>query len=66
MGNIYSPYFFRPQDAPRYIPAMLLMMSFSVLSICTCIIMKTVLRRGNKELLNEEEETGVKAILYPL
>lgn len=66
MGNIYSPYFFRPQDAPRYIPAMLLMMAFSVLSIVTCIVMKTVLRKANKQLLKEEQETGVKATLYPL
>ncbi|KAH7126632.1 major facilitator superfamily domain-containing protein [Dendryphion nanum] len=66
MGNIYSPYFFRPQDAPRYIPAMLLMMGFSVLSIVTCMFMKTVLRRANQRLLKEEEDTGVHAILYPL
>lgn len=66
MGNIYSPYFFRPQDAPRYIPAMLLMMGFSILSICTCIFMKTSLSRANKKLLKQEEETGVKATLFPL
>ncbi|KAF2622144.1 MFS general substrate transporter [Macroventuria anomochaeta] len=66
MGNIYSPYFFRPQDAPRYIPAMLLMMGFSIVSICTCIFMKTSLRRANRKLLKQEEETGIKATLFPL
>ena len=34
MGNIYSPYFFRPQDAPRYILAMILMMAFTFGSDC--------------------------------
>ncbi|KAF2248079.1 MFS general substrate transporter [Trematosphaeria pertusa] len=53
-------------DAPRYILAMLLMMAFSAISICTCIYMKTVLRRANKKLLREGEETGIKASLYPL
>ncbi|KAH7069781.1 major facilitator superfamily domain-containing protein [Paraphoma chrysanthemicola] len=66
MGNIYSPYFFRPQDAPRYIPAMLLMMGFSILSVVTCIVMKGNLRRANKKLLEQEETTGVKVSLYPL
>ncbi|KAF2011513.1 MFS general substrate transporter [Aaosphaeria arxii CBS 175.79] len=66
MGNIYSPYFFRPQDAPRYIPAMLLMMSFSIISIVTCMVMKTLLRKANNNLLKKEEETGIKAVLYPL
>ncbi|KAH7345809.1 major facilitator superfamily domain-containing protein [Pyrenochaeta sp. MPI-SDFR-AT-0127] len=66
MGNIYSPYFFRPQDAPRYVPAMLLMMAFSILSIVTCMVMKTVLRKANKCLVQQEQETGIKATLYPL
>lgn len=66
MGNIYSPYFFRPQDTPRYLPAMLLMMAFSILSIFTCLIMKTGLRRANRELLKQEQDTGVKATLYPI
>lgn len=66
MGNIYSPYFFRPQDAPRYIPAMLLMMAFSILSIITCMIMKTVLKRANRRLAQQEQDTGVKVSYYPL
>lgn len=66
MGNIYSPYFFRPQDAPRYILAMLLMMSFAVISIITCMVMKVSLSRANAKLRKEEEETGVKRTLFPL
>ncbi len=66
MGNIYSPYFFRPQDAPRYVLAMLLMMGFSILSVVTCTVMKSVLKRANKQLVKQEDETGVKQSLYPL
>ncbi|KAJ4299219.1 hypothetical protein N0V90_004463 [Kalmusia sp. IMI 367209] len=61
MGNIYSPYFFRPQDAPRYLLAMLLMMSFSALSILTALFMKTTLRRENKDVeerrIHTQDET---------
>ena len=39
MSNNDSPYFFRPHDAPSYIPTMLLIMWFSDISICTCILM---------------------------
>ncbi|KAF3053178.1 hypothetical protein E8E11_011439 [Didymella keratinophila] len=66
MGNIYSPCFFRSQDAPRYIRAMLPMMGVSTVSICTCIFMKTSLRRANKKLLKKEEDTGVQQTLFPL
>ena len=55
LGNIWSPYFFRPQDATRYLPAMLLMMGFALLSVATCLVMKWSLRRANKKILTEYE-----------
>jgi hypothetical protein len=45
---------------------MLLMMAFSVLSVVTCMVMKTNLRRANKKLLKQEGDTGIKVSLYPL
>lgn len=66
LGNIWSPYFFRPGDAPRYIPAMLLMMAFSAISVLTCMVMKTVLRRENNVLLKEAERTGIQPTLHAL
>ncbi|KAL5412835.1 hypothetical protein PMIN06_005880 [Paraphaeosphaeria minitans] len=64
IGNIYAPYFFRPQDAPRYVLAVILMTVFSAMSIATVLFMKIDLRRENKGLLAQEEETGVKANLF--
>jgi MFS family permease len=45
LGNIWSPYFFRPQDATRYLMAMLLMMGFSLSSVGSCMVMKVGLKR---------------------
>ncbi|KAF2193953.1 MFS general substrate transporter [Zopfia rhizophila CBS 207.26] len=66
MGNIWSPYFFRPEDAPRYVPAMLLMMGFSVVSVVTCMFMKAVLRKENMALLKAAQDSGIKANLHTL
>ncbi|KAJ0109783.1 hypothetical protein J7T55_004333 [Diaporthe amygdali] len=63
LGNIYSPYFFPSTDGPRYLKAMLLMMSFSLLSIVTCAIMKVLLKKTNKKLL---EEGGSNVNLFGL
>ena len=47
LGNIWSPYFFGPGDGPRYVVTMLLMITFLVISIVCCVVMKTVLKRDN-------------------
>ncbi|KIW08190.1 uncharacterized protein PV09_01121 [Verruconis gallopava] len=65
-GNIWSPYFFRPQDADRYILAMLLMMGFSALSVSTCLFMKWDLRRANAKLREEADRSGQDVNLYQL
>ncbi|KAM0327694.1 hypothetical protein ACHAQA_005989 [Verticillium albo-atrum] len=65
-GNIWSPYFFRPGDYPRYTLAMLLMMGFSVLSIACCLVMKYLLRKANVKLLQEAEVSGQRVTLYML
>ncbi|OAK99377.1 MFS general substrate transporter [Phaeosphaeriaceae sp. SRC1lsM3a] len=64
IGNIYAPYFFRPQDAPRYILAVILMTIFSGLSVLTVLFMKFDLKRENKKLLAQEEQTGVPVTTY--
>ncbi|PVH81135.1 MFS general substrate transporter [Cadophora sp. DSE1049] len=65
-GNIWSPYFFSPSDSPRYLQAMLLMMSFSVLSVIGCMGMKLILRRDNRKLVKAFEGTGTTPVLYTL
>ncbi|ETI22512.1 hypothetical protein G647_06587 [Cladophialophora carrionii CBS 160.54] len=65
-GNIWSPYFFPASDAPRYTMAMLLMLGFSVLSICCCIVMKISLRKSNEKMREEAEESGREVVLFTL
>jgi hypothetical protein len=62
LGNIYSPCFFPSADAPRYAVANMLMMSFSLLSIVMCMVLKLLLRRANQQLL----EAGDNRTLYVL
>jgi hypothetical protein len=57
LGNIYSPYFFPSADGPRYIKANLLMMAFSALSIATCVVMKILLTRANKQIIARGNNT---------
>jgi predicted MFS family arabinose efflux permease len=66
LGSIWSAYFFRPQDSPRYTMAMLLMMAFSVIALCTALFMKAVLRNDNEKLRRTAEEDGTLAELYTL
>ena len=66
LGNIWSPYFFRSQDSPRYVLAMLLMMAFSVIALCTALFMKVVLKKDNEKLCRAAEEDGTLAKLYTL
>lgn len=66
LGNIWSPYFFSPEDEPRYIMAMVLMIAFSVASMLGCWFMKWILSRDNKKLLAEHAGTGMTPNLYTL
>ncbi|UPL02141.1 hypothetical protein LCI18_013075 [Fusarium solani-melongenae] len=62
LGNIWSPYFFPSSDGPRYIKANILMMAFSLLSVVTCVVMKTMLKKANRKL----KETGDNVNLFTL
>ena len=46
--------------------AMLLMMAFSVISICCCFVMKFVLKRANVKLREESERAGKRFVPYTL
>ncbi|KAF4420506.1 major facilitator superfamily transporter [Fusarium acutatum] len=63
-GNIWSPYFFPASHGPRYAMAMLLMMAFSALSIVASLLMKYLLKKDNKKLLIEAEQSGRTVKLY--
>ncbi|CAG7565385.1 unnamed protein product [Fusarium equiseti] len=64
LGNIWSPYFFPASDGPRYVMAMLLMMGFSALSIVASLLMKFLLKKDNRKLLAEAEQSGRAVKLY--
>lgn len=66
LGNIMSPYFFPSTDAPRYLMAMLIMMSMAVLTIVMAMVIKFMLIRENKKLKRESEERGVLYNPYTL
>jgi hypothetical protein len=66
LGNIWSPHFLRSQDAPRYVLAMVLMIAFSGLSIVGCAVMKLVLKRDNKKLIESFAGTGITPNLHVL
>lgn len=64
LGNIWSPYFFRPQDATRYLLAMLLMMAFAFLSVGTVFVMKWSLRKENKRIVEAHQDSIERPNLY--
>lgn len=64
LGNIMSPYFFRDQDEPRYIMAMILLIVFAAMSAATCVFLKIDLRRANGKLLDATSWEGTAARLF--
>lgn len=65
-GSIWSPYFFDPNDEPRYTRAMILLVAFCGLEMLLCLLMKWILRRENKKILARFEGTGNAPTLYML
>jgi hypothetical protein len=63
-GNIWSPYFFPKDDAPRFVMAMLLMIAFSALSIVASMLMKFLLKRENMKMLAGAETSDERVQLY--
>lgn len=66
LGNIWSPYFFDPNDSPRYTLAMVLMMAFASLSVACCAVMKWSLKRENKKILASWDGEGERPNLFTL
>ncbi|KAG9254174.1 major facilitator superfamily domain-containing protein [Emericellopsis atlantica] len=64
LGNIMSPYFFRDQDEPRYMMAMILLIVFAALSGGTCLFLKWDLTRANKKMAEEASIYGTEARLF--
>lgn len=66
LGNIWSPYFFDPNDEPRYTLAMIMMMVFALISVGCCIVMKWSLKRENRKILAEWEGREERPNLFTL
>ena len=65
-GSIWSPYFFDPNDEPRYTRAMILLMASALLEASLCFIMRFILRRANRKITAEFEGTGRTPNLFTL
>uniref|UniRef100_L2GHV2 Major facilitator superfamily transporter n=1 Tax=Colletotrichum fructicola (strain Nara gc5) TaxID=1213859 RepID=L2GHV2_COLFN len=66
LGGIWGPYFFRPQDSPRYLLAFCLMLMFSCLTVGMVFVMRLALSRENGKIVGEAEGTGRRVRLYML
>ncbi|KAK2754159.1 major facilitator superfamily transporter [Colletotrichum kahawae] len=66
LGGIWGPYFFRPQDSPRYLLAFCLMLMFSGLTAGMVFVMRLVLSRENGKIVGDAEGTGRRVRLYML
>jgi hypothetical protein len=49
-GNIWSPYFFPPEQGPRYVMAMILMMVSTIACGLSALLIKFLLVRANRRL----------------
>lgn len=61
LGNIMSPYFFRSQDQPRYVLALILLIVFAAMSGSSCLFLKWDLSRANKKIQDESDVNGTMA-----
>lgn len=58
IGNLSSPFFFPDKDAPRYLPAMLIMGSFAAVTVGCILFMKFHLTRQNRKLKEVADRDG--------
>lgn len=64
LGNIMSPYFFRSQDQPRYVLALILLIAFAGMSGLLCLFLKWDLTRANRKIRAESEANGTVPGLF--
>lgn len=62
IGTIVAPYFFIPNEEPRYLVAMILLLVSSLLNAVMSIVMKQDLKRANKRL--EDSATPGEQVRY--
>lgn len=63
--NIWSPYFFRPEDDMRYPLAMLLIMAFSLLNVGCRMLIGVLLIKDNRKILEKcAESEALKKDLF--
>ncbi|KAL4888487.1 MFS general substrate transporter [Aspergillus ambiguus] len=66
LSYIWSAYFFRNEDAPRYRSGMVLLVVFAVACVLSALTMRWVLRRDNRNLLERCQGSGVAPVLHPV
>ena len=64
LSYIWSPYFFRNEDAPRYRPGMIILIVFAVACILSAGLMRWILWRDNRKMLARYQGTGPMPVLH--
>jgi MFS family permease len=64
LGNISSPYFFRSQDEPRYVLALILLIVFAAIAGSIAMFLKWDLTRANRKITAEAGRDGVRPRLF--
>lgn len=65
-GNIASPYFFSRDQAPRFLPAFIIMMSFAATTIGCAVFTRWRLIVENKILKRKADEEGGRYVPFTL
>ncbi|KAF9893667.1 hypothetical protein FE257_009835 [Aspergillus nanangensis] len=66
LSYIWSPYFFRNEDAPRYRPGMIILIVFAVACGAVTGLMRWLLWRDNRKILAKYQGTGLTPVLHPI
>jgi hypothetical protein len=66
IGNVISPYFFDDGQAPRYLVAFIIMMSFAIVTLGCALFTRWRLIVENKALKRKADETGGRYVPYTL
>lgn len=66
LSYIWSAYFFRDEDAPRYRPGMIILIVFAVACLASALAMRWILWRDNRSMVARHQGTGITPVLHPL
>ncbi|KAF9885544.1 hypothetical protein FE257_012750 [Aspergillus nanangensis] len=66
LSYIWSAYFFRSEDAPRYRPGMIILIVFAGACLFSALAMRWILWRDNRKMLAKYRGSDTVPVLHPL